>query len=66
MSPTTPKTEAEIADAIERCVEAARTLESLKPEYKLSEPYKVTALESLMNVGQGKLQGLRPEEKTRK
>ena len=55
MSPTTPKTEAEVADAIERWVEAARVLENLKPEYKLPEPYKITALESLMNVGQGKL-----------
>ena len=55
MSPTTPKSEAEIADAIERWVEAARVLEGLKPEYKLPEPYKITALESLMNVGQGKL-----------
>ena len=55
MSPITPKNEAEVADAIERWVEAARTLEGLKPEYKLPEPFTITALEQLMNVGQGKL-----------
>merc|ERR1712175_15066 len=55
MPPATPKTEAEVADAIERWVEAARVLENLKPEYKLPNPYKITALESLMNVGQAKL-----------
>merc|ERR1711873_384768 len=45
----------EIADAIERWVEASRVLENLKQEYKLPNPYKITALESLMNVGQAKL-----------
>ena len=55
MSPTTPKSEGDIADAIERWVEAARVLENLKQEYKLPNPYKITALESLMNVGQAKL-----------
>ena len=44
MSPTTPKTEAEIADAIERWVESGRTLEGLKQEYKLPDVFKVTAL----------------------
>ena len=53
MSPATPRTEAEVADAIERWVEAARILENLKPEYKLAEPYKITALESLRNPIRG-------------
>ena len=51
MSPTTPKSEAEVADAIERWVEAGRILENPKPEYKLPEPFKITVLEQLMNVG---------------
>merc|ERR1712015_487361 len=55
MSPTTPKTEADIADAIERWVESGRTLECLKQEYRLPDVFKVTALEQLMGVGQAKL-----------
>ena len=47
MSPSTPKSEAEVADAIERWVESGRTLESLKSEYKLPDVFKITALEQL-------------------
>ena len=69
MSPSTPKGEQDIADAMDRWIESARTLENMKPEYKLQDPFKVTALESLMSVGQGKIyfenlkaQGLEFEE----
>ena len=55
MSPTTPKAESDIADAIERWMESGRMLENLKQEYRLPEPFKVTALEQLMGVGQAKL-----------
>ena len=55
MTPGTPKTEADIADAIEKWIESGRTLECLKQEYKLPEVFKITALEQIMAVGQAKL-----------
>ena len=55
MPPATPKNESDIADAIERWMESGRMLEGLKQEYRLPEPFKVTALEQLMGVGQAKL-----------
>ena len=55
MSPSTPKIEAEIADAIERWLESGRLLESMKEDYKLPEVFKITALEQIMAVGQAKL-----------
>ena len=68
-SPLAPKGEQDIADAIDRWIESARTLKNMKPEHKLQDPFKVTALESLTNVGQGKVyfenlkvQGLEFEE----
>ena len=69
MSPPTPKKEQDVADAMDRWIESARTLENMKPEYKLQDPFEVTALESVMNIGQGKtyfenlkVQGLESEE----
>ena len=55
MSPTTPKSESDIADAIDRWVDSGRVLENMKEEYKLQDIFKVTALEQLMNIGHAKL-----------
>ena len=43
MSPGTPKSEAEEADATERWVESGRTLESFKSEYKLPDVFRFIA-----------------------
>ena len=55
MSPGVPKSEADIVDAIEKWVDAGRLLENMKAEYKLADPFKMTALVQFMNVGHAKL-----------
>ena len=55
MSPTPPKTEQDIADAIEKWSDSAKILENMRAEYKLPDFFNVTALETLMSVGQAKL-----------
>ena len=55
MSPAIPKTEAEVADTIEGWVDAGSTFEGIELEYRRPEPFKITALEQLRGVGQGKL-----------
>ena len=55
VSPTTPKHESDIADAIDRWVDSVRVLENMKEEFKLQDPVKITALEQLMNIGHAKL-----------
>ena len=55
MAPTTPKAEHDLADHLDRWMESVRTLENLKPEYKLQDPFKLIALEQIMAVGQAKL-----------
>ena len=55
MAPSTPKSEAEIADHLEKWAESARVLETMKEEFKLPDGFKVTALERIMEVGQAKL-----------
>ena len=55
MSPAPPKTEHDIADMIEKWSDSARMLENMKDEYKLPDFFKVTALETLMSIGQAKL-----------
>ena len=48
MSPAEPKSEAAIADAIDKWREQMRVLEGLGPQYKLADPFKRTALRQLM------------------
>ena len=55
MSPAVPKNEADIADAIDRWVDSGRVLENMKADYKLADPFKITALEQLMGIGHAKL-----------
>ena len=53
MTPAPPKTEGEIADCIDKWLETMRQLEDMKDEYKLSDPFNITAL-NVMTVGRGK------------
>ena len=55
MAPTTPKTEQDIADHLDKWIESIRTLENMRSEYKLQDPFKIIALEQIMAVGQAKL-----------
>ena len=55
MAPSTPKAEQDIADQLDKWIESIRTLEAMKADYKLPDPFKVTALEQIMAVGQAKL-----------
>ena len=55
MSPGTPKSEDLIADSLDKWIEAARNLEAIKEEYRLADPFKLAALEQMMNIGQAKL-----------
>ena len=48
MTPTPPKTEGDIADSIDKWLETMRSLEEMKDEYKLSDPFKITALKIMM------------------
>ena len=66
MSPGAPKSESDIADAIDRWVDSGRVLENMKSEYKLADPFKITALEQLMNIGHAKLhfEALRAQHKS--
>ena len=54
INPNTPKNESELAEAIDKWIEAERNLENIKDEYKLSKPFQFVALESIMNVGRAK------------
>ncbi len=54
MMPNTPKNEADIADAIDRWTGSVRILASIKQEYELQEPFKMVALEQIMNTGRAK------------
>ena len=54
MAPTTPKTEQEIADHLDKWIESIRTLENMRSEYKLQDPFKIIALEQIMAVGQAR------------
>ena len=55
MSPVTPKHEYEIADHLDKWIEAMRTMEGMKEEFKLQDPFKLIALEQIMAVGQARL-----------
>ena len=55
MSPATGQHEHEIADQLNQWMEAMRTMEGLKDEFKLQDPFKIIALEQIMAVGQPKL-----------
>jgi len=48
MTPTPPKTEGDIADSIDKWLETMRSLDEMKDEYKLSDPFKITALKIMM------------------
>ena len=48
MTPTPPNTEGDIADSIDKWLETMRSLEEMKDEYKLSDPFKITALKIMM------------------
>ena len=54
MAPTTPKTEADIADAVEQWLEQIRSLEAMGPRFNLPLEFRKTALGSLMQVGSAK------------
>ena len=53
-APATAKHEHEIADQLDKWMEAMRTMEGLKEEFKLQDPCKIVALEQIMAVGQAK------------
>ena len=55
MAPSTPKAEQDIADQLDKWIESIRALEARKAKYKLPDPFKTTALEQIMAVGQAKL-----------
>ena len=55
MNPSTPNHEHEIADAIDKWVEAKRNLAAIKAEYQLATPFLFVALECIMNVGNAKM-----------
>ena len=54
MAPTTPKMEQEVADHLDKWIESIRTLENMRSEYKLQDPFKIIALEQIMAVGQAR------------
>ena len=41
-----------VGSSLDRWVDAGRLLENMKVDDKLADPFKITALEQLMNVGQ--------------
>merc|ERR1711895_354623 len=49
MHPTPPKSEYEIADALEKWFEQERTLRAHGKDYELNVAFKITALKELMN-----------------
>ena len=52
VSPGTPAKESQLADAIDRWIEEGRVLESMGDKYRLSEEWKSTAIERIMDVWQ--------------
>ena len=52
-TPTPPKTEGDVADSIDKWLETMRSLEEMKDEYKLSDPFNSTAIK-IMIVGRAK------------
>ena len=55
MAPSVPEAEHDIAEHLDKWMESVRTLENIKPEYKLQDPFKLIALEQIMAIGQAKL-----------
>ena len=55
MAPTAPQGEQDIVDQFDKWIESIRTLEAMKEECRLPDPFKVTALEQIMSVGQATL-----------
>ena len=50
MTPVIPKPESDISDSIGKWLEVTRHLEEMKPGYALPDPFKITALQTMMMV----------------
>ena len=65
MHPTPPKSEHEIADALEKWSEQERTLRAHGKNYELNVAFKVTALKILMSCKREQFENMEREAKSR-